>query len=314
MIDPSTDGRSDGRPSDGPSDVAGMPAHVIVVGNEKGGSGKSTTAMHLAVGLMRGGADVAVIDTDLRQGSLRRFIENRRAYAQTISQTVPIPAYYEARGPVPSEARDAPGTAADPDQGGADTAAGLDALLASACARHGLVIIDTPGSATAVSEAAHGFADTLVTPLNDSFVDLDVLARMDIRDMSIEAPSQYAEMVWRQKIARARRDGGNLDWVVLRNRLSPLDSRNRREMEKALTALATRIGFRFLPGFGERVIYRELFLAGLTIMDIRETATQEELSMSHIAARQEVRGLIEALRLPARVTAHGTAGPEATGD
>lgn len=254
------------------------PGQVLVVGNEKGGSGKSTTAMHLAVSLMRGGHPVAVIDTDIRQGTLRRFLENRRAYAATITGHVPMPAYFEVKD-------------------GADGTAALPDVMAEARASAHLVIVDTPGSATALSELAHSYADTLVTPLNDSFVDLDVLARMNIADMSVAGPSQYAEMVWRQKIARARRDGTNMDWVVLRNRLSPLDSRNRKEMEKALEKLSQRIGFRFVPGFGERVIYRELFLAGLTIMDIKETADAGGLSMSHLTARQEVRTLLNHLRL-----------------
>ena len=255
-----------------------MTGHIIVVGNEKGGSGKSTTAMHLAVALLRAGHPVAVIDTDVRQGSLRRFLEHRRAYAATIRGHVPMPTYYEV------------------DDGGDGTAA-LPQVLAEAGSRADAIIIDTPGSATPLSELAHSYADTLVTPLNDSFVDLDVLGRMNTADMTVAGPSQYSEMVWRQKIARARRDGTQLDWVVMRNRLSQLDSRNRKEMERALEALARRIGFRFVPGFGERVIFRELFLAGLTIMDIKETAETGGLSMSHVAARQEVRSLVAQLRL-----------------
>lgn len=270
-------------------------ARVIVIGNEKGGSGKSTTAMHLAIGLMRAGWDVAVIDTDVRQGSLRRFIENRREYARTITAPVPTPTYYEVG-----------------DLGGGDMAVGngnFVAVLETARQRHQIVIIDTPGSANPLSELAHSHADILITPLNDSFVDLDVLAHMDISNMSVKSPSLYSEMIWKQKIARARRDGGNVDWIVLRNRLSPLDSRNRQEMEKALTQLAARIGFRFLPGFGERVIYRELFLAGLTIMDIRETGEPGDLSMSHLAARQEVRGLIGALGLPSQPSTGAAPAP-----
>ena len=253
-----------------------MQGHVIVVGNEKGGSGKSTTAMHLAVGLMRAGHSVAVLDTDIRQGSLRRFLENRRAYARTIKGHVPMPEFFDV---APS---------------GGDGTDTFPGVLAAARAAAEVVI-----SATPLSEAVHSHADTLVTPLNDSFVDLDVLARVEVsNEMTVKGPSQYAEMVWKQKIVRARRDGGKMDWIVLRNRLSPLDSRNRQEMEKALNQLAQRIGFRFLPGFGERVIYRELFLAGLTIMDIKETGDPAAMSMSHLAARQEVRALIGALHLP----------------
>ena len=259
-----------------------MNSHIIVVGNEKGGSGKSTTAMHLAVGLMRAGQSVAVMDTDVRQGSLRRFLENRRAYAQSIPGKVPMPEYLEV----------APGEDSD----GTEM---LTEVLAQARDKAEVVIIDTPGHATPLSEEVHSHADTLITPLNDSFVDLDVLAKVELGDeLIVKGPSRYAEMVWKHKIARARRDGGKIDWIVLRNRLSPLDSRNRQEMEKALKQLAKRIGFRFLPGFGERVIFRELFLAGLTIMDIKETGDPAVMSMSHLSARQEVRALINELHLP----------------
>ena len=42
-------------------------AHVVVLGNEKGGSGKSTTAFHIAVALLKAGQRVATIDLDCRQ-------------------------------------------------------------------------------------------------------------------------------------------------------------------------------------------------------------------------------------------------------
>ena len=66
-------------------------AHVIVVGNEKGGAGKSTVAIHLAVALMRMGKTVGVIDLDLRQASLSRYLENRRRWADARGVTLPMP-------------------------------------------------------------------------------------------------------------------------------------------------------------------------------------------------------------------------------
>jgi chromosome partitioning protein len=89
------------------------------------------------------------------------------------------------------------------------------------------------------------------------------------------------------------RDRGSIDWIVVRNRLSTLDTRNKRNMEKVLASLAKRIGFRTAPGFGDRVIFREMFLSGLTLLDLRDTGTK--LTMSHIAARQEVRDLLNAV-------------------
>ena len=161
-----------------------------------------------------------------------------------------------------------------------------------------VVIIDSPGSDHFLARLAHSFADTLITPINDSFIDLDVLARVDPETLKVLGPSVYAEMVWNEKKTRAIRDRGTIDWVVMRNRLSSTESRNQRDMSRVVEQLSRRVGFRVAPGFGDRVIYRELFLRGLTMLDLRDVDANISLSMSHIAARHEVRGLIEALRLP----------------
>jgi chromosome partitioning protein len=142
-------------------------------------------------------------------------------------------------------------------------------------------------------------ADTLITPLNDSFIDFDVLARVDAEGVKVVRPSHYAEMVWEQRKQRALQRRPPFDWIVMRNRLSALDARNKRDVARVLDTLAQRIGFRVAPGFGERVIFRELFLKGLTLLDLREPAAGGGLTMSHLAARQEVRGLLQVLKLPA---------------
>src|SRR5690606_15270310 len=118
-----------------------------------------------------------------------------------------------------------------------------------------------------LSRLAHSYADTLLTPLNDSFVDLDVLARVDPDTYRIVRPSHYSELVWESRKLKALRNRGNIDWVVMRNRMSSLDAHNKRRVHDALMELEKRIGFRSLPGLGERVIYRELFLQGLTLYD-----------------------------------------------
>ncbi len=160
------------------------------------------------------------------------------------------------------------------------------------------VVIDTPGSDTALSRMCHGAADTLITPLNDSFVDLDVVASVDPVSHEFLNPSHYAEVVTEARRDRRAVDNGSLDWIVLRNRLSFLDNRNRRTLTDVLDRLAVRLGFRLAPGLGERVVYRELFNAGLTVLDPIEAIAPGRASMSHVAARQEVRALIAALRLP----------------
>jgi len=141
-------------------------------------------------------------------------------------------------------------------------------------------------------------ADTLVTPMNDSFVDFDLLGKVDPQSYKIKGPSFYSEMVWESRKRRAMRDGGQIDWIVMRNRLSHLDAKNKRRVEAVLESLAERIGFRLAPGFGERVIFREMFPSGLTLLDMKKEGVDAQMAMSHVAARAEVRSLMEVLDLP----------------
>ena len=256
-------------------------AHVLVIGNEKGGSGKSTTAMHIAVLLMGDGAKVSTIDLDARQGTLSRYIENRAAYAgrKAIDLAMPVHAAVQASGDA------------------ADEKARFEAALEPAVTSADFVIVDTPGSDTHLSRLAHTWADTLLTPLNDSFIDLDLLARIDPETLKIVRPSVYAEAVWKQRQVRAAQGARPVDWIVMRNRLSSLAARNKRDMGTVIEALAKRVGFRTAAGLSERVIYRELFLNGLTLLDLKRGAGPT-MTMSHVAARQEVRDLVAALNLP----------------
>ena len=160
-------------------------------------------------------------------------------------------------------------------------------------------MIDTPGTDNFLSRVGHSYSDTLITPLNDSFIDLDVLAMIDPETYAMTRPSKYAEMVFQVKMQKARREKSNrtFDWVVMRNRTGQLESRNQRSMEEALTKLSSRIGFRQVPGFSERVIFRELFLDGLTLLDLKTPGTDIRMNMSHLSARQEVRDLMAAIGL-----------------
>ena len=257
-------------------------AHVLVIGNEKGGSGKSTTAMHIIVALLSDGGTVATIDLDARQGTLTRYIENRAAYAGRKAIDLPMPSH--AAVPASGDA--------------ADEKARFEASLEPVVGQTDYVVIDTPGSDTHLSRLAHTWADTLLTPLNDSFIDLDLLARVDPETLKIVRPSVYAEAVWKQRQIRAVQGARPVDWIVMRNRLSSLAARNKRDMGTVIEALARRIGFRIAAGLSERVIYRELFLSGLTLLDLRRGNGGPSLTMSHVAARQEVRDLVAALTLP----------------
>ncbi len=260
-------------------------ARIIVVGNEKGGTGKSTVAFHAIVALLRSGATVASLDLDARQGTLTRYIENRTAYVAARGVSLPMPAHGTIR----------PGEGDDLAQVRAEEHARFEAALARLAADHDYVVMDTPGSESHLSGLAHAYADTLITPINDSFVDLDLIAQVKPDELRIMRPSRYSAAVFEHRKQRAARDGGSIDWIVVRNRLTSLDAVNKRNMADVLERLAGRIGFRQVAGFGERVVFRELFLKGLTLLDLRDAGLDIEFSLSHIAARQEVWALLEAI-------------------
>jgi chromosome partitioning protein len=255
--------------------------HFIVFANEKGGTGKSTTAVHVAVALAALGHRVAAIDLDHRQKTLFRYLENREGTARRLGIDLPSPAFAVI---------------------GLLTEAGLDQEIARIGSNADFIIIDTPGRDDPVSRAAISKADTIVTPMNDSFVDLDLIGQVDPDTFKIKRPSFYAELIWDLRKERGKRDGTTVDWVLMRNRLQHIEAHNMRRVGTAMDELARRVGFRVVPGLGERVIYRELFPKGLTLLD-RDAIGG--LGISHIAARQELRELVAALGLPVKDVAQG---------
>lgn len=262
-------------------------AHIIVVGNEKGGSGKSTTSMHVATALARLGHRVGVLDLDLRQRSFGRYMENRVAYLKKAGQDLPSPKLFEL--PEAEQTNLKPGENL------------FDHRLSNAMAQMegacDFIVIDCPGSHTRLSQLAHSLADTLITPMNDSFIDFDLLARYDPESTRIIGPSIYSEMVWQARQLRAQAGLKPIDWIVMRNRLGAQQMHNKVKVGKALEDLSKRIGFRVIPGFSERVIFRELFPRGLTLLDLRDVGV-ENLNISNVAARQELRDLMKNLGLP----------------
>lgn len=269
-----------------PSSHAEMPpARVIVVGNEKGGCGKSTLSVHLALALAHADFAVGTVDIDVRQGTMTRFMANRRAYQAQAGLALRHTEHREVPASQLSNQ-----TAAEVDEG-RRFAITLE-QLAQQCR---VIVIDTPGNDTHLNRLAHSYADVLVTPINDSFVDFDVLARVDPTRNGPPRPSHYSEMVWEQKKQRAAQDGGRIDWIVTRNRLSGLDARNKRRVLAEIESLAKRLGFRHVAGFGERVIFRELFPRGLTVLDLGGQVPDMKMTMSHVAARSELRDLLDAV-------------------
>jgi chromosome partitioning protein len=264
-------------------------AHVIVCGNEKGGSGKSTTAMHIAVALLRSGHSVATVDLDGRQLSLTRYVENRRRWSRNKRVSLPLPHHFH----VPPSKSD---LVADAER--AESQQFLEGL-SEIEGTHDFVVIDTPGADTFLNRLAHRIADTLVTPMNDSFIDFDVLARIDPISGEILEHSQYATAVRDARRERRQADSAIMDWVVVRNRMASISSRNERRIDQSLRTLSMQLGFRVADGISERVVFREFFPIGLTALDdFEEHVLGAKPTLSHLAARQEIRQLLTALKLP----------------
>jgi chromosome partitioning protein len=246
--------------------------HFIIFANEKGGTGKSTTAVHTAVALAAMGRRVAALDLDSRQRTMTRYLENRDATMRRLDKQLPYASY------------------AVIDQG-----ASLDDAIAGLADGADVLVVDTPGRDDPLAREAIMKADTLVTPMNDSFVDLDLIGQVHPENFKVTKPSFYAELIWNSRTQRAKATGKSVDWVVLRNRLQHIDSHNLRRVGAALDELARRVGFRVIPGLGERVIYRELFPKGLTLLDFEHLG---EVGMGHITARQELREMVSGLGIP----------------
>lgn len=264
-----------------------MASQVIVVGNEKGGAGKSTLAIHIVVGLLHAGHKVAIIDLDLRQRSLSHFFANRAAWTAANSQTLPMPSEPDlGDGKALAKAEEAQQLAV------------FETAFAEAQSAD-VIVIDTPGGDTPLSRAAHGLADQIVTPMNDSFVDFDLLGQVDPVTLELLKPSIYSESVWEARKHRAITQGrqATIDWLVVTNRLAVAEARNRRRLDERLAKLAKRVGFRVGPGLRDRVIYRELFPFGLTVADLTADIRPVAVSLAHVAARQEMRSLMQAMGL-----------------
>jgi len=260
--------------------------HIIVLGNEKGGAGKTTTAIHIMASLMEEKFSVATIDIDSRQRSFTKYIENRNNYKNKHGINLAMPSHFVINiSKLDSK-----------NESSIDENNRFKECLEQA-SENDFIIIDSPGNDTNLSRTAHSYADTIVTPVNDSFVDLNVLASVNNENMSVENHGVYSEMVWEAKIYKAQRDKGEIDWIVLRNRLTNINAKNKKKVAEALKNFSRRVRCRLADGFSERVIYKELYLQGLTLLDIAGGEIDYKLQVSHIAARQELRDFMEVLAL-----------------
>jgi chromosome partitioning protein len=264
-------------------------AHVVVLGNEKGGSGKSTTALHIAVALLKAGQRVATIDLDCRQKSFTHYIENRRAWAHRTGLDLELPHHCCIDL----------GTSMNIAENELSELTQFSAAVNAVEKTYDFIVIDTPGSDSYLMRLAHSMADTLVSPLNDSFLDFDVLGTVDPTTYAVTGESHYSAMVREARRQRRNLDGAITDWIVVRNRLSVLGSRNKQLVAEGLDQLSFRLGFRPVDGFAERVVYREFFPHGLTALDdLNEATLGTRPNMAHVTAREEVTNLLRQLRLP----------------
>ncbi len=228
--------------------------------------------MHVAVALAYRGAKVAAIDLDPRQRTLlplfRKPRRNRNAGARS---TLPGAEFEVFDGGSPSRNSKHVAGSASANSPAAD-----------------FLIFDTPGRDDPLRPPCRDQADTLVTPMNDSFVDFDLIGQVDAETFKVRRLCFYAELIWEARKARARsKRRREMDWVVVRNRTGHVEARNMRRIDQALNELSKRVGFRVAQGLSERVIYRELFPSGLTLLDKGHLG---ELGTSHVVARQELRG------------------------
>ncbi|MDB2415064.1 division plane positioning ATPase MipZ [Rickettsiales bacterium] len=265
----------------------GSGPHIIVVGNEKGGCGKTTTSMHMVMSLLYEGYKVSSIDIDSRQRSFSNYLENRRNYIVNHKVNLPFPSHFIINRSTADSVQEAKW----------DDQQRFLSCLTRASEKGDFVVIDSPGNDTFLSRFVHSYADTIITPINDSFIDMNLLAHIDSETMEVSKPGIYSEIVWEAKKYRALRDKGSIDWIVLRNRLSNLDAHNKRNVALAMKNLSARLGCRVVSGFSERVIYRELFLSGLTLLDVINEKSDIPLKLSHITARQELRDFMQNLHI-----------------
>jgi chromosome partitioning protein len=262
--------------------------HVIVIGNHKGGCGKSTVSTHVIVALLQEGKRVAALDLDVEQQTLTRYLENRHAWGHEHGVKLALPDV------MPSNTITGEGFGQNP----AADATEFAIILCKLRERYDFVVIDTPSGGAYLSLLAHSMADTLLTPINDSFVDLDLIGTIGPATEFAPRRTRYRETVSNAAALRSSICGLATDWVIVRNRLSATSTRNERQVSELLHTMAPAIGFRLASGLVERVIYREFFPVGLTAFDpLDEAVLGLKPTMSHLMARREVRGMVTEIGL-----------------
>lgn len=261
---------------------------TFVVGNEKGGSGKTTTTMHIIACLLDLGFKVGSIDLDVSQQSITKYIDNRKAFVNNHKLNLPVPNHCILKVSSADSIK----------QRNQENHKSLIEVYKELAKTSDFIIMDTAGGNEFLSQIAHSMADIIITPINDSFIDLNLIGEVT-NDLKIGKLGNYSGVIWEQKMKRAQNGVKDAtDWIVIRNRLSSTNAKNKRNVKSVIDQLSKRLGFRYLDGFGERVIFRELFPEGLTIIDVIRNDVKIKTTMSHLSAKQELRKMLKFLNIP----------------
>ncbi|PTD24802.1 hypothetical protein CV103_07085 [Sphingomonas fennica] len=244
------------------------PARVIVLANEKGGVGKSTIAFHLCVALADAGVSVAAVDLDRRQQTLSRALLNREATARRLGVGLPLPKQQVLQV-----------------QSGSMLCQEINRVAWNA----DVVVVDAAGYDSPIARRAIAIADTVVTPVNSSFIDLDLLGRFHPVSLDVVETGCFATALNEIRDARSRNGLPGIDWVVVQNRTRKGASQNQERIETALEKLALQAGFRLGSGLAERMAYRELLHLGLTHLDIRRIP---DFARARVEANREILALV----------------------
>jgi chromosome partitioning protein len=239
--------------------------------------------MHLAVGLIKAGRRVATLDIDFEGRTLSQYIHNRLGFAQANELALDTPAHYRVTDAL-----------SNTKSGETETAEinFISSAIAAAESDHDFIIIDTPSVLTKSNLFAHALADTVISPINDSFLDLDAIVPSTEMTQEI-ARSAYTAAIHRAREARELVTSRTIEWLVIPNRVfSSLDTRNERTIRMAIEEASLRLGFRIAPGIAELLVYRQLFPKGLTAFDpMEESLLGVKPGISHVLARQDLRQL-----------------------
>lgn len=236
-------------------------APIILFANEKGGVGKTTLVFNTAIDLCNRGYRVLAIDLDFRQRSLARAIENRMASNRCLGLDLPVPkvcVLQQPSGPMLVQELNRLGSDRD------------------------VILIDAPGHDSPVARRAMALAQTIVTPINPSFFDLDVLGHFDPVSLKFRKPGPFAQAILDIRAEQMRRNLLPARWIIAKNRIRGAERSHNKRIEPMLAQLSDQLGLTIAEGLTERVAYRSLLQYGFTISDIKRVPQLAHMQIRNV--------------------------------